>query len=133
MTYDAPASYYGAQPEPRRRGSGMAIAALVLGILALLTCWTVIGGILLGVVAIVIGIIALRRVKRGEAEGRPMAIIGIVTGALGLALAVGLVALSISFFNSDTGSNLRDCLEKAGNDQAAQTECQREFQDDLAS
>ncbi len=130
MTYEAAPSYYQTQP---RRGSGMAIAALVLGVLALLTCWTVIGGILLGVIAVVLGLVALSRIRKGLAEGKVMAVIGIVTGVLGVVLAIALIALSVSLLNSDSGQNLQDCLQDAGNDTAAQAQCQREFQDDLGS
>ena len=130
MTYEAPPPY--GQPQASR-SSGMAITALVLGVLALLTCWTVVGGIFLGLVAIILGLIALSRIKQGRAGGRAMAIIGIITGALGLIIAVGLIALGASLLNSDSGKNLQDCLADAGNDANAQAECQREFQEELAN
>ena len=129
MTYEPAPTYYPTQPS--HKGSGMAIAALVLGVLAVLSSWTVIGGILLGLAAIVLGFIASSRAKRGEAGGRAMAIIGIITGALGLVLSIALISIGVSLLNSDSGQNLQECLEKAGNDQAAQARCQREFQEDL--
>ena len=129
MTYEAAPNYY--QPQPSRAGSGMAIAALVLGVLAVLSSWTVIGGILLGLVAIILGFIALSRAKRGQGGGKAMAIIGIIAGALGMVLSIVLISIGLSFLNSDTGKNLQECLQKAGNDEAAQTKCQREFEDDL--
>ena len=134
MTYQAPPPYgqpqtYGeTQPRP---GSGMAITALVLGVLALLTCWTVVGGILLGLVAVVLGIVALSKIKRGRASGKPMAIIGIITGALALLAAVALIAVGASILNSESGQNLQDCLADAGTDADAQAECQQEFQEEL--
>ena len=132
MTYQAPPPY-GHQPQQNTGGSGMAITALVLGVLALLTCWTVVGGILLGLAAIILGFIALSKIKQGRAGGKAMAIIGIVTGVLGLVISVGLIALGASLLNSDTGQNLQDCLQDAGQDEAAQAECQREFQEELAN
>ncbi|WP_258562104.1 DUF4870 domain-containing protein [Nocardia africana] len=51
------------------KGKGLAITALVLGIIALLTCWTVLGGILFGLVALIFGIIATVKARRGTAAG----------------------------------------------------------------
>ena len=130
MSHPPTPGYYETQ-QPRRGGSGLAVAALVLGVLALITCWTVIGGVLGGLLAIVLGFFALSRVKRGLGGGRGMAITGIVLGALGLVLAVALVSVGLSFLNSDTGQQLQECLQKAGDDMAAQEQCRRELQDDL--
>jgi hypothetical protein len=131
MTYEAPPPY--AQSQPSRGGSGMAITSLVLGVLALLSSWTVIGGILLGLAAVILGLIALSKIKRGQAGGKAMAIIGIIAGALGLIIAVALIAIGASLLNSESGQNLQDCLEDAGNDQEAQAQCQREFQEELSN
>lgn len=132
MTYEAPPPY-AQNPPHNSAGSGMAITALVLGVLALLSSWTVIGGILLGLAAVIVGLLALSRIKQGRAGGKAMAIIGIVTGVLGLAVSVGLIAIGASLLNSESGKNLQDCLENAGDDQQAQAECQRDFQDELAN
>lgn len=122
----------GQASEPKR-GSGMAVAALVLGLLALFGSITVVVGILFGLVAIILGFIASGRAKRGQGGGRGMAITGIVTGFLGVVLAIALVAVGVTFLNSDTGQNLQECVENAGNDQAALTDCQTEFEDDLTN
>jgi lysylphosphatidylglycerol synthetase-like protein (DUF2156 family) len=109
----------------------MAIAALVLGVLALLLCWTVIGGILLGLIAVVLGIVAAVRAGKGRAQGKGLAITGAVLGAIGLILSGVLVAVGVSLLNSESGQNLQDCLQDAGDDQAQVEQCQREFNDDL--
>lgn len=69
--------------------NGLAIASLVTGVLALLTGFIFIG-FALGVAAIILGAIGLR--KQG---GKGMSIAGIVTGALGLftSLVIGAIAL----------------------------------------
>ena len=68
-----PAWGYGA-PQPQSRG--FAIASLVLGIV-----WVCgIGAVL----AVIFGIIALRRVKRGVGAGKGMAITGVILGSLGV-------------------------------------------------
>ena len=132
MTYDpAGPGYY--QQQPARGGSGMAIAALVLGLLAVLTSLTVIGGILLGLAAIVLGLVALRRARRGQGGGRVMAIIGIIAGAVGIALSIALIAAGISLLNSDSGQDLQACLQEAGTDEAAQAQCQRDFAEDFGN
>lgn len=138
MTSYDPAQAGGAYPPPGygqpgpRYGGGMATAALVLGILALVFCWTIFGGIVLGLIAVVLGIIAARRGGRGQAPDRGRAIAGIVTGALGLLIAVALVAIGVSFLNSDTGKSYTQCLQQAGNDQAAQQQCAADFQKSIS-
>jgi hypothetical protein len=119
---------YYQQPQ-QQRGSGMAITALILGIIALLSCWTIVGGILFGLLAIVLGFVAARRAKRGEAGGRGMAITGIVLGAVGLILSVVIVAVIGAFWNSASFSDYRECLSDAGNDQAAIADCETEFRE----
>jgi len=117
--------------QPPKRGSGMAITALVLGIVAILTCWTVVGGILFGLVAVVLGFLASRRAKRGEAGGRGMAIIGILLGLAAAAISVVIVVALGAFWNSDSVKGFRDCVEQAGSDQAAINDCEERFRDDV--
>lgn len=78
----APAATGGGTP-------GIAVAALILGILALLTGWIYVGG-LLGIAAIVLGIISLK--KPG---GKGMGLAGIILGVLGLLGAILMVILTI--------------------------------------
>ena len=69
------------------KGKGFAIAALVLGICAFVFCWIPVLNWILGILAVVFGIIALvKKAKKG------MAITGLVLGAVGLLVAI------ISFF-----------------------------------
>lgn len=74
-------------------GQGLAITALVLGILALLTTWVPLLGLVLllvSVAAIVVGAIALARVSKGVARGRGMALAGLILGVVSLIVGVGL-------------------------------------------
>jgi hypothetical protein len=117
---------YGAGPgRPKRNGLG--IAALVVGLLALLTSITLVGGIVLGIVAIVLGVLGRGRAKRGEADNGGTAVAGLVLGVVGLLLSLLFLAIGVAIFSSDSAQNLIDCLEQAGDDQAAIEECQREF------
>ncbi|EFC82911.1 hypothetical protein FrEUN1fDRAFT_3931 [Parafrankia sp. EUN1f] len=117
---------YGGGGQPR---NGLGIAALVLGVLAILTCWTVIGGILLGVAALICGFLGRGRAKRQEATNGGMALAGIITGALGAVLAVIVLIAAIAF--SDEVQDLQTCLDDAGTSQTAQDQCAQEFADDL--
>ena len=85
---------YGAPPPPQRT-PGMAIAALVLGILGVtvgLCLWFL---PVMPVLAVVFGHISLGRINAGGLPGRGLAITGIVTGYVGLALAAILLIVSI--------------------------------------
>ena len=62
-----PQPYSGFTPPPIGPKNGLGIAALIIAIIGLVFCWTVFGGIVLGVVALIIGFVARGRVKRGEA------------------------------------------------------------------
>ncbi len=81
-------------PGPARR-SGVAVAALVLGVLAIPLALTVYLGALAGMLGLLLGLIGVVRTRRGRATGRGMALAGVVTGLIGLVLATSLVALSL--------------------------------------
>ncbi len=112
--------------EPRR-GKGMAVTALVLGIIALFGFWTVIGGILFGLAAVVFGLIAFLRVRRGSASGGVMAMIGLVLGLLSLVGAVVALVLTVNVYNNTGGREFFECLNRAGSDQSAAQKCQDDW------
>jgi ABC-type phosphate transport system permease subunit len=66
------------------------VASLILGVVALITCWLLIG-VPFGIAAVLTGDIARRRVARGEANNPRTAMAGIVLGAV--AIVAGLVAV----------------------------------------
>ena len=84
-------------PAPATRTSGLAIGSLVTGILGIiLSCifWPL--GAILGLVALILGIVGLNETKKQPGvHGKEMAIIGIVLGALSLALAI-LVLIGVA-------------------------------------
>ncbi|EFG75476.1 hypothetical protein HMPREF0591_4576 [Mycobacterium parascrofulaceum ATCC BAA-614] len=61
-----------------------------MGLVALVTCWLLIG-VPFGIAAVITGDIARRRVQRGEANNPRMALAGMVLGAV--SIAAGLVAI----------------------------------------
>ena len=78
-------------PAPPKKGSGLAIASMVLGIIALLLSWVPIVNNVAAVLAVVglgLGIPALLRARRGAAGGKGLAITGLVTSIVALVLVI---------------------------------------------
>ena len=121
-----PAPYSGFTPPPVGPKNGLGIAALVVAIIAL---FSVVGGIVLGVVAIILGVLGLQRARRGEATNGGIAIAGIVLGILSIIEAIVVIVLSVWAFNEVGGTDYVDCLSKAGSDQDAVQQCADQFQD----
>jgi Domain of unknown function (DUF4190) len=90
-----PYPYWGSAPPPPSPRNGLGIASLVIAIVALVLFWTVFGGVMLGIVAVLMGFAALGRVKHGQANNKGVAITGIVLGVVatvaGLLVAVPIV------------------------------------------
>jgi hypothetical protein len=111
---------YGPATRPR---NGFGVAALVLGILALLLSWTIIGGVLLGALALIFGVLGRSRAKRGEATNGGVSVAGIVLGIVGVVIAIALIAFGLSLFNSPVGRNYQQCLQQAGGSPAMIQQC----------
>ncbi|MFJ5227260.1 DUF4190 domain-containing protein [Streptomyces sp. NPDC088400] len=75
--------------------NGMGVAALVLGIIGVVgfCMWGL--GVILGVLALIFGIIGRRRAHRGEATNGGMALAGIILGAIGMAIGAAFLGLLI--------------------------------------
>ncbi len=101
---------------PRERSTGLAIAALILGIISIPTAFICVGGIL-GAVAVILGIVAAVRAS-GQPErfgGKGMAITGIVTGALGVIMIFILIPAGLILFKAFGGAVQADMrLEALG-------------------
>jgi len=132
---------WGDPAQPTKPRNGMGVAALVFGILALLTCWwlPVVGGIL-GIVAIILGVIGRGRAKRMEATNKGMATTGLVLGILTLIvniiLSVALFLFGVAFLNLGGGASIQQfqqCLSNATNQpnpaavQQAAEQCSQQF------
>lgn len=117
--YGAP---YAASAQPR---NGFGTTALVLGILSVLTSFTVLLGVLLGVLAITFGFLGRSRAKRKQATNGGMAIAGILTGVAGTAIAVLIV---VAFLGSDRGRTYLDCVRDAVTTEQTQV-CQDQLTD----
>ncbi|WP_255947101.1 DUF4190 domain-containing protein [Streptomyces odontomachi] len=126
--WDAPASpAWQESPQPEApRGNGMGVAALVLGILACVLFWTVIGAVLLGLLAVVFGIIGARRGRRPGVRHRTKAVVGACLGALALLVGAVLTAFAVVIWKSDEFRDYRECLRHADT-QSETTQCARDF------
>ncbi|MBV8862155.1 MAG: DUF4190 domain-containing protein [Mycobacterium sp.] len=126
--YPPPQPYSGYPPPQSGYKNGLGIASLVLAILGVLSFWTVFGGIILGLLALVLGFLGAVRANRGEATNRGVAIAGIVLGLLAVIGGVATIAFGMWFWKDIGGDDYMSCMQKAGSDTAAQQQCQQQFQ-----
>ena len=124
-----PQPYYGFTPPPIGPRNGLGIAALVIAIIGLAFCWTVVGGVILGLSAVIIGFVARGRVKRREATNGSVAIAGIVLGFLAIIVSLVFIPIWIGVFDKVGGTDYVDCLSKAGSDEQAIRKCADQFRD----
>ena len=107
--------------------NGFGVAAFVLGLFALLLSWTVLGGIVLGIPAVIFGLLGRGRVKRGEATNGGFSVAGIVLGALGVVFAIVLIVFWVSALNTPAGRTYRQCLERSAGNPNRIEECASQF------
>ena len=120
--------YGGYAPPPTAPQNGLGIASLVTAIIALLS---VVGGIVLGVVAVILGFLGWGKAKRGQATNGGIAVAGIVLGFLSIIEAVVVIGLFIWGFGEVGGTDYVDCLSRAGSDQEAVQQCADQFTSNL--
>ena len=120
--------YGGYAPPPSAPQNGLGIASLVTAIIALLT---VVGGVVLGVVAVILGFMGWGKAKRGQATNGGVAVAGIVLGLLSIIEAVAVIGLFIWGFGEVGGTDYVDCLSRAGSDQEAVQQCADQFTSNL--
>jgi hypothetical protein len=114
--YGQPAGYPYAAPVTKK-APGMALAAMILGIAAVLTGFLVFG-ILLGIAAIILGVLSLKKVKEAGA-GKAFALTGIITGAVSVLISICMLFVYISFFQT-----AEKCLEVGTDDGHGNVVCQ---------
>lgn len=120
---------------PERRRNGLGAAALVIGVVSAVLVMLVIFfplAFILGPLAIIFGIVAMRRVNRGEADNRGQAVAGLVLGLVSLIFAVFL-GVRIGTWINDHQSDFRNfwsCITSAPTE-SQQEDCGRELGDRL--
>ncbi|MEO6794187.1 MAG: DUF4190 domain-containing protein [Mycobacterium sp.] len=129
--YPAPGQYPGYPPpgQPVGPRNGVGLAALVVAIAGIVTALSVVGGVALGIVAVVLGFIGHGRAKRGEADNGGVAIAGIVLGALAVIAGIGCIFVYIGIWRTAGGGDYVDCMTKAGSDAAEQQQCTDRFRE----
>lgn len=98
--------------------NGLAVAALVIGIVSLcLGPFGIVGGI----AAVVMGVIGKGKADRAEAGGGGLAIAGIVTGGLAVLLGI-VVTLTVGSLFAAFGGDIVECSDP-GLSQIEQQQC----------
>lgn len=124
-----PSQPYSAYEPPRtEHRNGMGTTSLVLAIIALLTVWSVVGGIVLGLGGVVTGFVGRGRVKRGQATNGGVAIAGIVLGALAIIVGALFIPLYMYVWKDVGGTDYVSCLQQAGSDPNKVQQCEQQFQ-----
>lgn len=109
--YPAPPMYgggfgYGWAPMAPQPMNGMGTASLVVGIVsAVFFClWPL--AIILGVLAVVFGLVARQRARRGQATNPGQALAGIICGAVGIVIAIAFGVLIIAFAEEGSANDI---------------------------
>lgn len=111
-------------PRPPRNGFG--VAALTLGLVGVLLFWTVLGGAVLGLLALIFGILGYRRGRRGEATNGTLSLVGAVIGAFALVGSAVVLVFAVSVLSSGNYEELESCVRDAATT-AEQEQCERDF------
>ena len=114
--YGQPAGYPYAAPVTKK-APGMALAAMILGIAAVLTGFLVFGA-LLGIAAIILGVLSLKKTKEVGA-GKAFALTGIITGAVSILISFCMLFVAISLVQAT-----QKCLEVGTEDGHGNVVCQ---------
>lgn len=80
--------------------NGLAISSMILGILSLFLFWIPIVGFLLPLLALILGIVSLRKISKNESAGKAFSIVGIVLGALFLIVGLLISFASLALFGA---------------------------------
>jgi hypothetical protein len=133
--YYPPPQPYGAYPPPAAPAAkgGIAIGALITAILGLFFSWSVVLGVILGVVAVILGFVGRGQAKRGEATNGGVALAGIVLGALAVVVSLAFIAIWYGAFSDIGGTDYLDCVSKAGSDRTAVEGCASQLQSRLST
>jgi hypothetical protein len=123
--------YY--QSAPAAPKNGLGIAALVVAVIALLGSFSVIGGILGGVVAVILGVIGRGRAKSGEATNGGVALAGVVLGVIAIIVSLVFIPIYVGLFKDMGGGGYLECLQQAGQDRSAVEQCSDELRQTMSN
>lgn len=89
--------------------NGLATAGLVLGVVAIVLFWTIVFGLVLGVLAVIFGAVGMKRASTlpgRHLRGRGLA--GVITGAAAIVLSGAFLVLALIGFVSEIDSDPAD-------------------------
>ncbi len=103
---------------------GMAIAALVLGIIAILFCWFPVFNavsIVLGIISLILGIMGVNKASKGLAGGKGMGVAGIILGAIALVISIVVNIATFALVNAvlqddDVQGSMVEMIERMDGD-----------------
>lgn len=116
---------YGGQQLGPRKGSGLAISALVVAIIALLLCWVPIVNnfaAVLAVVGLALGIPALVSARRGKRTGSGLAVASVILSALALVGVLATQAFYVSVIDDISSSDPISDAEATANAEVNESE-----------
>lgn len=122
----------GATTHPDARGTEpLAVAALVIGVVGIGLALVPVLGLVAAGVALVLGLVARRRLRRGARGTSGLATAGIVLGAVGLVVATLVTITTVTLLREDDRivtafRDAMECLETGDED-----ECRRQLEADL--
>jgi hypothetical protein len=119
---------------PRRPLNWIGTTALLTAIVGLILCWSVFGGVIFGVIAVIVGVNARGRVKRGEATNGPVATAGVVLGVLAVVVSLAVIGIWARLYQEVDAPGYVDCVTKASNQQGVAKcadELRQRVQDEL--
>ena len=127
--YGGGGAYPQGEPYGVQKNNGMAIAALIVGILAMLAIITIVGGVFLGVIAIILGILGIRSAKKiaGPGARKGMAIAGIVLGAIASLLSVVFMLVGVGLVSTLVGECDHLVDDTAAYEKCVEDVAEREF------
>jgi hypothetical protein len=105
-----PSANQGYQAPPQT--DGFAITSMVLGIIAVITCYF---GAFPGIIAVIFGHLSLSKMKRDPLlGGKGMAVAGLVTGYIGIAVSIvfGIMLLFAVNTTNEIGKGLSEVIEQ---------------------
>jgi phosphate/sulfate permease len=94
---------------PQQPKNGLGTTALILGIVGVVLAFFYVGG-LLGLLALIFGIIGLGKVKKGEANNKGVALTGVILGVVSMLIAIAMTVFA--FILVDKAVEELDKLEK---------------------
>jgi hypothetical protein len=104
-----PQPYWGFSAPPANPKNGLGIASFIVAIIGILVSLTLVGGVILGSAAVIMGAVARTRVRHGQATNGGVAIAGIVLGIVAAVLPV-IIAVAVVLCADLLNGDYQHCL-----------------------